>query len=101
TATGGFLASEVPMSAIQLKTELPGPRSRELFARREKAVPRGPYNATPIFVKEGQGAVVTDVDGNRLLDFAGGIGCLNVGHANEAALPPGRGPPGRPTHRTF
>jgi 4-aminobutyrate aminotransferase / (S)-3-amino-2-methylpropionate transaminase / 5-aminovalerate transaminase len=72
------------MSAIQLSTEIPGPRSRELFARREAAVPRGPYNATPIFVKEGKGAVLTDVDGNRLLDFAGGIGCLNVGHANAA-----------------
>jgi 4-aminobutyrate aminotransferase/(S)-3-amino-2-methylpropionate transaminase len=74
------------MSAIDLKTEIPGPRSRELFARREAAVPRGTYNATPIFVKEGKGAVLTDVDGNRLLDFAGGIGCLNVGHANDAVV---------------
>jgi 4-aminobutyrate aminotransferase/(S)-3-amino-2-methylpropionate transaminase len=74
------------MSAIDLKTEIPGPRSRELVARREAAVPRGTYNATPIFVKEGKGATLTDVDGNRLLDFAGGIGCLNVGHANEAVV---------------
>jgi 4-aminobutyrate aminotransferase/(S)-3-amino-2-methylpropionate transaminase len=74
------------MSAIQLKTELPGPESRALYARREAAVPRGPYNASEIFVKEGQGAVLTDVDGNRLLDFAGGIGCVNVGHANEAVV---------------
>ena len=72
------------MSAIHLKTQIPGPRSRELYARREAAVPRGPYNATPIFVKEGKGAILTDVDGNRLIDFAGGIGCLNVGHANDA-----------------
>ena len=72
------------MSAIHLKTEIPGPRSRELYARREAAVPRGPYNATPIFVKEAKGALLTDVDGNRLIDFAGGIGCLNVGHANDA-----------------
>jgi len=72
------------MSAIHLKTEIPGPRSRELYARREAAVPRGPYNATPIFVKEGKGAILTDVDGNRFIDFAGGIGCMNVGHANDA-----------------
>jgi 4-aminobutyrate aminotransferase/(S)-3-amino-2-methylpropionate transaminase len=72
------------MATIQLVTEVPGPRSRALWARREAAVPRGPYNATPIFVKEGRGATLTDVDGNRLLDFAGGIGCVNVGHANEA-----------------
>ena len=74
------------MGAICLKTELPGPRSRELLARRAAAVPRGPYSATPLFVQEGHGAVLTDVDGNRLLDFAGGIGCLNVGHANEAVV---------------
>jgi 4-aminobutyrate aminotransferase/(S)-3-amino-2-methylpropionate transaminase len=74
------------MAAIQLKTEIPGPRSRALFARREAAVPRGPYNAAPIFVKEGRGAVLTDVDENRLLDFAGGIGCLNVGHTNPAVV---------------
>ena len=72
------------MSAIALKTEIPGPRSRALMARREAAVPRGPFSATPIFVAEGRGAVLVDVDGNQLLDFAGGIGCLNVGHANAA-----------------
>jgi 4-aminobutyrate aminotransferase/(S)-3-amino-2-methylpropionate transaminase len=74
------------MKAIQVVTPLPGPRSRELMARREAAVPRGPYSATPIFVKEARGAVVTDVDGNRFLDFAGGIGCVNVGHAAPAVV---------------
>ena len=38
------------MSAIGLKTAVPGPRSRELMARREAAVPRGPFHATPVFV---------------------------------------------------
>jgi 4-aminobutyrate aminotransferase/(S)-3-amino-2-methylpropionate transaminase len=89
------------MSAIELKTELPGPRSRELLARREKAVPRGPYNATPIFVKEGRGALLTDVDGNRLLDFAGGIGCLNLGHANEVVVRAARAQLERLTHGCF
>jgi 4-aminobutyrate aminotransferase/(S)-3-amino-2-methylpropionate transaminase len=89
------------MSAIELKTELPGPRSRELLARREAAVPRGPYNATPIFVKEGRGAALVDVDGNRLLDFAGGIGCLNVGHANEAVVRAASEQLGRLTHGCF
>ena len=74
------------MSVIALKTEIPGPNSRALMARREAAVARGPYNATPIFVKEGRGATLVDVDGNRLIDFAGGIGCLNVGHANESVV---------------
>ena len=89
------------MSAIQLKTELPGPGSRALYARREAAVPRGPYNASEIFVKEGRGAVLTDVDGNHLLDFAGGIGCVNVGHANEAVVKAATAQLERFTHGCF
>jgi 4-aminobutyrate aminotransferase/(S)-3-amino-2-methylpropionate transaminase len=89
------------MGAICLKTELPGPRSRELLARRAAAVPRGPYHATPLFVREGKGAVLTDVDGNRLLDFAGGIGCLNVGHANEAVAKAAAAQIERLTHACF
>jgi 4-aminobutyrate aminotransferase/(S)-3-amino-2-methylpropionate transaminase len=89
------------MGAIRLKTELPGPRSRELLARRAAAVPRGPYNATPVFVRDGHGAVLTDVDGNRLLDFAGGIGCLNVGHANGAVVEAAAAQLGRLTHACF
>jgi 4-aminobutyrate aminotransferase / (S)-3-amino-2-methylpropionate transaminase / 5-aminovalerate transaminase len=68
------------MATIQLRTEIPGPRSRALMARREAAVPRGPYHATPIFAARAEGATIEDVDGNRYLDFAGGIGCLNMGH---------------------
>jgi 4-aminobutyrate aminotransferase/(S)-3-amino-2-methylpropionate transaminase len=68
------------MSTIQIKTEIPGPGSRALMARREAAIPRGPSNATPIFAAGAEGATITDVDGNRYLDFAGGIGVLNAGH---------------------
>jgi 4-aminobutyrate aminotransferase/(S)-3-amino-2-methylpropionate transaminase len=68
------------MATIQIRTEIPGPRSRTLMARREAAVPRGPSNSTPVFVARAEGAVLEDVDGNRYLDFAGGIGCLNIGH---------------------
>jgi 4-aminobutyrate aminotransferase / (S)-3-amino-2-methylpropionate transaminase / 5-aminovalerate transaminase len=68
------------MKTINLCTEIPGPRSRALMQRREAAVPRGPYHATPIFAARCEGAVIEDVDGNRYLDFAGGIGCLNSGH---------------------
>src|SRR5712664_164387 len=68
------------MPTIQIRTEIPGPRSRALMARREAAVPRGPYNSAPIFMASADGAELEDVDGNRYLDFAGGIGCLNVGH---------------------
>jgi 4-aminobutyrate aminotransferase/(S)-3-amino-2-methylpropionate transaminase len=68
------------MSTIQIKTEIPGPKSRALMARREAAIPRGPSNATPVFAARAEGATIEDVDGNRYLDFAGGIGCLNIGH---------------------
>src|SRR3954452_13386462 len=48
--------------------------------RREQAVARGVFHATPVFAARAEGAVVEDVDGNRFIDLAGGIGCSNVGH---------------------
>src|SRR6266581_2659686 len=74
------------MKTIQLRTEIPGPKSRALMARRETAIPRGPSNATPIFAARAEGATIEDVDGNRYLDFAGGIGCLNIGHRSHRVL---------------
>ena len=74
------------MATIQIRTEIPGPRSRALMARREAAVPRAPYSSTPIFAERAEGATIEDVDGNRYLDFAGGIGCLNVGHQNPRVV---------------
>ena len=68
------------MATIQIKTAIPGPRSQEWMKRREKAVPRAAYHMTPIFVARAEGAVLEDVDGNQYIDFAGGLGCLNVGH---------------------
>lgn len=68
------------MSTIQLRTSIPGPNSQALMKRRNAAVVQGAYHATPVFVDKAEGAVIVDVDGNRLIDFAGGIGCLNTGH---------------------
>jgi 4-aminobutyrate aminotransferase/(S)-3-amino-2-methylpropionate transaminase len=72
--------------AIELRTEIPGPRSREITERKERVVadPLGLY--LPIVIAEGSGAVVTDVDGNRFVDFTGGVGCLNVGHAHPRVV---------------
>src|SRR5260370_41011850 len=72
------------MSNIQLRTAIPGPRSQALMKRRNAAVVQAAYHATPVFVAKAEGAVVEDVDGNRLIDFAGGIGCLNTGHRAPA-----------------
>lgn len=68
------------MKTIQIRTEVPGPKSKALLPRREAAIPRGPQLVTPIFAAKAEGAWIEDVDGNRYLDFAGGIGCLNMGH---------------------
>jgi 4-aminobutyrate aminotransferase / (S)-3-amino-2-methylpropionate transaminase / 5-aminovalerate transaminase len=72
--------------AIQLKTEIPGPRSREIVERKERVVadPLGLY--LPIVIDEGRSATVTDVDGNTYVDFTGGVGCLNVGHAHPRVV---------------
>src|ERR1700751_2986282 len=74
------------MSTIQLRTSIPGPRSQALMRRRNDAVPQAVFHATPIFVAKAEGAVLEDVDGNRYIDFAGGIGCLNTGHRAPGVL---------------
>ena len=74
------------MGVIALKTEIPGPASRALMARRQRAVSQAVPATTPIALAQAEGAVVTDVDGNRLIDFAGGIGVMNVGHRHPKVL---------------
>lgn len=74
------------MGTIQLKTSVPGPKSRALIQRRTEAVPRGLSHATPVYVARAKDAWLEDVDGNRFIDFAGGIGCLNVGHLNPSVI---------------
>src|SRR5258708_37950056 len=74
------------MRTIQIRTKSPGPPSPPLMARREAAIPRGPSNAIPVFAARAEGATIDDVDGNRYLDFAGGIGCLNIGHGSPRVL---------------
>ncbi|MBA3445433.1 MAG: 4-aminobutyrate--2-oxoglutarate transaminase [Gemmatimonadales bacterium] len=71
---------------IRLVTEVPGPKSRALLARRAQAVPRGVPAVTPIAVVQADGAVVTDADGNRLIDFGGGIGVVNTGHRHPSVV---------------
>ena len=71
------------LSSIHLVTEIPGPKSRELVARREAAAPNGAAKLTNIAIASAAGSVVTDVDGNQLLDMAGGIGVLAVGHCPD------------------
>src|SRR5215467_623957 len=74
------------MGTIRLKTSIPGPKSQALRERREAAVPRGLSHATPVYVARAQEAWIEDVDGNRFLDFAGGIGSINTGHRNPQVI---------------
>ena len=61
-------------------TEIPGPRSIEWFERRRAAIPQGVANIHPIVTARASGAIIEDVDGNRLIDFSTGIAVLNLGH---------------------
>jgi 4-aminobutyrate aminotransferase/(S)-3-amino-2-methylpropionate transaminase len=68
--------------AIELKTDVPGPRSRAILDRLAASV-ASPLTITfPVVAAEARGVTITDVDGNTFIDFAGGVGCLNVGHSH-------------------
>jgi 4-aminobutyrate aminotransferase/(S)-3-amino-2-methylpropionate transaminase len=64
-----------------LRTEIPGPRSKELQARREAAVSSGVSSVLPLYIERAGGGVVVDVDGNQLIDFGSGIAVVSVGNA--------------------
>ncbi|MEI7768702.1 MAG: aspartate aminotransferase family protein [Chloroflexales bacterium] len=66
--------------SIKLVTAIPGPRSHDMVARRDAAVVKGLAKATSLAITQASGALVTDADGNTLLDFVSGIGTLAVGH---------------------
>lgn len=71
---------------IKKVTKIPGPTSKAILERRAKAVPNGLGRSTEVVVKSAKGALVWDVDGNRLIDFAGGIGMLNIGHSPDEVI---------------
>jgi 4-aminobutyrate aminotransferase / (S)-3-amino-2-methylpropionate transaminase / 5-aminovalerate transaminase len=66
--------------AIELRTDIPGPRTRAILERERAAVARPLQVHAPVFAAEAHGATITDVDGNTFIDFVGGVGVMNVGH---------------------
>ena len=75
------------MTTIQIRTEIPWATLACLDgAPRSRGASRTVQYAVPIFAASAQGATIEDVDGNRYLDFAGGIGCLNIGHQAPRVL---------------
>lgn len=70
------------MRNANVRTKLPGKKSKELVERRNKIIPKGVSNGVPTFAQSAKGALITDVDGNTFIDFAGAIGVVNVGHSH-------------------
>ena len=87
--------------SIELRTEIPGPRSREILERKERVVAEPLSIFLPVVIDEGHGATVTDVDGNTFIDFMGGVGCLNVGHSHPQVVAAAQEQLGRFSHTDF
>ena len=73
-------------TSIRLITDVPGPQSRAILARRDAATPQGNAKLTPVSIASAHGSVVVDVDGNHFIDLAGGIGVLAVGHTPDRVV---------------
>ena len=69
-----------------LKTDIPGPKSKELIARRANAVSASLGMAMPVFVERAGGGVIIDVDGNSIIDMGAGIAVVNVGNSADLVI---------------
>ncbi|MFI5565123.1 4-aminobutyrate--2-oxoglutarate transaminase [Amycolatopsis japonica] len=85
----------------RLRTEIPGPASRALQERRAAVVAAGVSSVLPVYVTSAEGGLLTDADGNVLIDFGSGIAVTNVGHAAPAVVDRVREQAGRFTHTCF
>ena len=85
----------------ELRTEIPGPRSRELQQRRSEAVAAGVSSVLPVFVREATGGLLHDVDGNRLIDLGSGIAVTNVGNSAPEVVEPVQRQAAEFTHTCF
>ncbi len=70
----------------QIATTLPGPRAAELIARDARAMSPSFTRAYPFVMESGRGSWVTDVDGNRFLDFTAGIAVVTTGHSHPKVV---------------
>ncbi len=66
----------------EIKTPLPGPKAGAVLKRREEAVPGAIKSVYPCVIGRGEGAMLEDLDGNRFLDWVGGVGVLNIGYSH-------------------
>jgi len=71
---------------INVRTAIPGPRSQEVLERKQQVIANAKSITLPVVIAEASGATITDLDGNTFVDFTGGVGCLNVGHAHPRVV---------------
>lgn len=89
------------MPTINLVTEIPGPRSREIIARKERVVADPLALHVNAVIDHALGAAVTDVDGNTMLDLSGGLGCQLVGYSHPKVVEAVRAQAERYSHTDF
>lgn len=70
----------------KISMPLPGPKAKEILARREKAIPTAIHCGYPCVIQRGEGAMIEDVDGNIFLDWVGGVGVLNIGYSHPELI---------------
>ena len=69
-----------------ISESLPGPKAKKIIERRKEAVPSAIKCVYPVAIERGEGAVIKDVDGNKFLDWIGGVGVLNVGFSHPEII---------------
>jgi 4-aminobutyrate aminotransferase/(S)-3-amino-2-methylpropionate transaminase len=74
------------VGTIELKTDIPGPKSKAVLERAGAVVPEALTIHAPVVIDRGEGAAITDIDGNTLLDFSGGLGCHIVGYSHPKVV---------------
>ena len=94
-------AKKKPQISI-VETPVPGAvTNASMTARREAAVPRGVASAAPIYAKYAENAELWDIEGNRYVDFCGGIGVLNTGHRHPKVIEAAKAQEDHYTHTSF
>ena len=79
-----MLREDMPSIVTEM---VPGPKAKEILDRRNEAVPQALCGSTyPICIAKGEGAMFEDVDGNKFLDWIGGVGVLNIGYSEPEVV---------------
>lgn len=73
-------------------------KSEQLLARRSAVMPRGIPMVSAAVIESASGAILRDMEGNELIDFAGGIGVMNAGHCQPSVVEAIREQAGRLQH---